>query len=223
MEGAYSVARGPLRVVTAIAARLHSSAMQGFYTTHEAARLLGVSLPTVVNWITARRLKAHRTPGGHRRISREDLAGFMVQHGVPLPEELSDAAPARRKALVVGEPGPAREGVARQLAAGGFAIDQASPGFAAGASLARFVPDLVILGASGPDGGESLSGLRADRELGSVPVLGIGRPEWVVTLSAAGCTEVLVPPLADGTLVETAKRLLGPPQAAAPRGRRRRA
>src|SRR5512138_3937052 len=82
---------------------------QSFYTTFEAARLLSVSLPTVVNWIKARKLKAHRTPGGHRRIAREDLAAFMLRHGMPLPAELSDAAPARRKALVLGEAGPMRE------------------------------------------------------------------------------------------------------------------
>ena len=99
--------------------------MRGFYTTHEAAQLLGVSLPTVVNWIKARRLKAHRTPGGHRRIAPEDLAGFMVRHGIPLPEELSGAAQARPKALVLGEPGPMREGLSRQLAQGGYAVEQA--------------------------------------------------------------------------------------------------
>ncbi len=81
--------------------------MRGFYTTYEAAHLLGVSLPTVVNWIKARRLRAHRTPGGHRRIAREDLAAFMLRHGMPLPAELDGAVEARRKALVLGEPGPA--------------------------------------------------------------------------------------------------------------------
>jgi len=194
--------------------------MQGFYTTHEAARLLGVSLPTVVNWITARRLKAHRTPGGHRRIAREDLAAFMLQHGIPLPEELNDAAPARRKALVIGEAGPAREGLARQLAEGSFAVEQASPGFAAGAAAARFQPDLVVLSATGPDGGEPLAGLRADRELGSVPVLGIGRAAWSDDLAGAGCSVVLAPPLADGALVDAARQLLEPHT---PAGKRRRA
>jgi excisionase family DNA binding protein len=194
--------------------------MQGFYTTHEAARLLGVSLPTVVNWITARRLKAHRTPGGHRRIAREDLAAFMLQHGIPLPEELSDAAPARRKALVIGDPGPAREGLARQLAEGSFAIEQASAGFAAGAAAARFQPDVVVLSATGPDGGESLAGLRADRELGSVPVLAIGRSTWTDGLTSAGCSAVLAPPLGDGALVEAVRQLLEP---TAPVSKRRRA
>src|SRR5512142_1239303 len=110
--------------------------MRGFYTTHEAARLLGVSLPTVANWIKARRLRAHRTPGGHRRIAREDLATFMVRHGIPVPDELADAAPGRRKILVVAEPGPAREGSVRQLVAAGYSVEQSSPGFAAGAAAA---------------------------------------------------------------------------------------
>ncbi len=181
--------------------------MRGFYTTHEAARLLGVSLPTVVNWIKARRLKAHRTPGGHRRIGREDLATFMVRQGIPVPEELTGAAPERRKALVLGEGGPAREGLARQLAAAGYAVEQASAGFAAGAAAARFEPDLVVLSAGAPDGGELLSGLRADRELGALPVLAVGLADWEEALAAAGCDAVLKRPLADGALAEAAEAL----------------
>jgi excisionase family DNA binding protein len=182
--------------------------MRGYYTTHEAASLLGVSLPTVVNWIKARRLKAHRTPGGHRRIAREDLAAFMVRHGIPVPDELSGAAPARRKALVLGEPGPMREGLARQLAGAGYAIEQASPGFAAGAAAARFQPDLVVVIFGSAEGGEVLAGLRSDRELGTVPVLGIGAGGWRESLAAAGCDAVLEFPLPDGALAELAAALL---------------
>src|SRR5512142_31167 len=145
--------------------------MGGFYTTHEAARLLAVSLPTVVNWIKARRLKAHRTPGGHRRIAREDLAAFMVRHGMPVPEELSGVVPARRKALVLGDTGPMREGIARQLAAGGYAVEQASPGFTAGAAAARFEPELVVVVATAADGGADLAAIRCDRELAAVPIV----------------------------------------------------
>jgi len=195
--------------------------MRGFYTTHEAARLLGVSLPTVVNWIKARRLKAHRTPGGHRRISREDLAAFMVRHGMPLPEELTGAAPARRKALVLGDAGPMREGLARQLAEGGYAVEQASPGFPAGAAAARFQPDVVVLSAASPDGGEPLAGLRADRELGAVPVVAIGLADWAERLSAAGCTVVLARPLPDGALLKAAGDALSASGAPARRSRAR--
>jgi excisionase family DNA binding protein len=169
--------------------------MSHFYSTHEAARLLGVSLPTVVNWIKARRLRCHRTPGGHRRIAREDLAGFMLRHGIPLDAELAGAAPEPRKALVVGELGPAREGVARQLAQGGWAVELASPGFAAGAALARLQPHAVVLLATQPDGGETLAALRADREAGTTAVVAVGHADWAPSLALAGATRVLPRPL----------------------------
>jgi excisionase family DNA binding protein len=183
--------------------------MPGFYTTHDAARVLGVSLPTVVNWIKARRLKAHRTPGGHRRIARADLAAFMVQQGMALPEELSGAAPVRRKALVLGDGGPMREGLARQLAEVGYAVEQASPGFAAGAAAARFQPDLVVLVPGSPDGGELLAGLRADRELIGVRVLAVSLANWTESLIAAGCDAALARPLPSGALAAAAEALLG--------------
>jgi excisionase family DNA binding protein len=192
--------------------------MRGFYTTHEAARVLGVSLPTVVNWIKARRLKAHRTPGGHRRIARSEIAEFMLRQGMPLPEELADAVAERRKALVVAESGPAREGLVRQLAQDGWAVEQASPGFAAGVAVARFSPDVVVLYATESDGGDTLQGLRGDRELAPVPVVGIGTLEWDEQLAQAGCTAVLRRPLADGALAAAAAQAVAP---AGP-GRRRR-
>jgi excisionase family DNA binding protein len=194
--------------------------MSRFYTTFEAAQLLGVSLPTVVNWIKARRLKAHRTPGGHRRIARDDLAAFMLRHGMPVPEELSDAVPARRKVLVIAEAGPAREGMARQLAAAGYAVEQASPGFAAGAASARFEPDAFLVQVSAPDGGEVLRGIRADRDLAGVPVVAVGPPDWSAALAEAGAAGAVARPPADGKLAEAIEAALagaGPRRGARPR------
>jgi excisionase family DNA binding protein len=186
--------------------------MRGFYTTHEAARILGVSLPTVVNWIKARRLKAHRTPGGHRRIARAELAGFMVKQGMQLPDELSNAMDERRKALVVGEGGPQREGLVRQLAHAGFAVEQASPGFAAGVAVARFAPDVVVLHAAAPDGGETLRGLCSDVETAAIPVVGVGAADWSEALSRAGCAAVLRRPIEEGVLEQAVQAVLAPPR-----------
>jgi excisionase family DNA binding protein len=192
--------------------------MRGFYTTHEAAQVLGVSLPTVVNWIKARRLKAHRTPGGHRRIARSEIAEFMLRQGIPVPDELADAVVERRKALIVAEPGPAREGLVRQLAQGGWAVEQASPGFAAGVAMARFGPDVVVLYATEPDGGDTLQGLRGDLELAPTPVVAIGTLESEEQLVDAGCTAVLRRPLVDGALAAAAAQAVAP---SAPARRRR--
>ena len=69
---------------------------QSFLTTHQASRLLGVSLPTIVNWIEAGRLSAHRTPGGHRRISRDEVLRFSREFSYPLPAEFTEkSGPAR--------------------------------------------------------------------------------------------------------------------------------
>jgi excisionase family DNA binding protein len=181
--------------------------MNRYYTTFEAAQLLGVSLPTVVNWIKARRIKAHRTPGGHRRIAREDLAAFMLRHGMPVPAELSGVAPARLKALVVAEPGPGREGIARQLAAAGYAVEQASPGFAAGATAARYEPDVVVVAAPARGGGDTLPALRADRELAHVPVVAVGLAAWSDDLREAGAAAV-APPSVDGALARAVEEAL---------------
>lgn len=184
--------------------------MKRYYTTHEAARLIGVSLPTVVNWIGDRRLKCHRTPGGHRRIAREDLADFMVRHGMPLATELSGAAPARRQVLVVGELGPAREGLALHLSQDGWAVELASPGFAAGAALARYQPHVVVLLATQPDGGETLAALRADREAGATPVVAVGHTTWKAALQAAGASAVLPLPVSSEPLAEALAAAAGP-------------
>jgi excisionase family DNA binding protein len=198
--------------------------MNLYYTTFEAAQVLGVSLPTVVNWIKARRIKAHRTPGGHRRISREDLAGFMLRQGIPLPEDLAGAVPGRRRVLVVAEPGPAREGTARQLAQAGFAVEQASHGFAAGAAAARFGPEAVVIHATSPDGGDTLRALRGDRELAGVPVVALCHSAWVQSLEDAG-TSAVVAPAAGESLHQAVDGALGrqarPSGGSTGRGRRR--
>jgi excisionase family DNA binding protein len=182
--------------------------MRRFYTTYEAAHALGVSLPTIVNWIKARRLKAHRTPGGHRRIAREDLAAFMNRHGMPVPPELADAVHPRKKVLVVAGAGVIRDGMARQLASAGYEVVESSPGFSAGAAAARFQPDVVVLDTGSPDGGETLEGLRSDGELAAVPVVGVGRSEWAERLVASGCTRAIGGPLEEGTLVSAAGAVL---------------
>ena len=50
-----------------------------FYTTTEAARILRVSTQTIRNYIYSGKMKSYRTPGGHHRVSKDDLQrlGFL--------------------------------------------------------------------------------------------------------------------------------------------------
>src|SRR5262245_45565063 len=42
-------------------------------TPAEAAKALGVSYPTIKQWIYRKRIRSVRTPGGHHRIPRSEL------------------------------------------------------------------------------------------------------------------------------------------------------
>ncbi|HEY1577858.1 MAG TPA: helix-turn-helix transcriptional regulator [Terracidiphilus sp.] len=46
-------------------------------TPREASRMLGISYPTIKNWILAGKLRTIRTPGGHHRIAAASLRPFM--------------------------------------------------------------------------------------------------------------------------------------------------
>jgi len=60
-------------------------------STFDISRLLGVDPGSVANWIDAGMLKAHRTPGGHRRVAVEDLIKFLRHHNIPTPKALETA------------------------------------------------------------------------------------------------------------------------------------
>jgi molybdopterin-binding protein len=48
-------------------------------TPREAARILGISYPTIKNWILTGKLKTIKTPGGHHRVAYASLKGFLEQ------------------------------------------------------------------------------------------------------------------------------------------------
>jgi molybdopterin-binding protein len=48
-------------------------------TPREAARLLGISYPTIKQWILGGKLKTVKTPGGHHRISESSLRPFLAK------------------------------------------------------------------------------------------------------------------------------------------------
>ena len=56
-------------------------------TPREAARLLGVSYPTIKQWILSGKLKTVQTPGGHHRLSEAALKPFLLKDKMkPAPE-----------------------------------------------------------------------------------------------------------------------------------------
>jgi molybdopterin-binding protein len=48
-------------------------------TPREAARLLGVSYPSIKQWILSGKIKTVQTPGGHHRIAQSTLKPFLAK------------------------------------------------------------------------------------------------------------------------------------------------
>ncbi|MBI5547348.1 MAG: excisionase family DNA-binding protein [Deltaproteobacteria bacterium] len=169
-----------------------------FFTTYEASNFLGVSLPTIVNWIKANRLKAHRTPGGHRRIAREELASFIRRHGMPMPPELDGEGEAARILVVHDEAAQAQQLVALLKKAGleGVALTDT---FAAGLRIGLARPDLVLvdLSSKGMDAMALVTELRSHVETKRLPVMAVvnGREEKAGRKAMAVFDELVTRPI----------------------------
>jgi excisionase family DNA binding protein len=151
-----------------------SSTTAEYLTTHKVAKLMGVSLPTVVTWVNAGKLAAHRTPGGHRRIAAPDLVRFAREYNYPLSEDFLRMVDPVPRVLVVDDDQAFCEMVRDYLEMkGSFRVEIANSGFAAGMIVARFRPDLILMDIMMPDmdGFQVLATLRESAENRSTPVL----------------------------------------------------
>jgi len=133
-----------------------------FLTTHQAAQLLGVSLPTIVNWIGAGRLTAYRTPGGHRRIPREEIIRFSRAFSYPLPAEFTEESGPLR-VLVIDPDSDLGEMVRDYLLMqGNYEVRLAAGLFEAGYFIGSFKPRVILLDLGLP-GLDALGALRLIR------------------------------------------------------------
>ncbi|MGC8729347.1 MAG: response regulator [Elusimicrobiales bacterium] len=58
------------------------------FTTFQISKICGVYPTTVINWINQGKLKAYVTPGGHHRVTYEELISFLKEYNFPIPKEL---------------------------------------------------------------------------------------------------------------------------------------
>lgn len=189
-----------------------------YYTTFQVAKFLGVSLPTVVNWVNSGLLAAHRTPGGHRRIAHNDVIAFARDHTYPLAPELAEAGSGRKKVLIVDDEKDFSDVVREYLQVkGDFEVEVADSGFQAGFTVARFKPDLILMDLMMPDmdGFEVHRMLRADPDTRHIPVVACTayRDASVDTRIAEERFDGFVEkPLKLDALLELLRRTLGPHQ-----------
>lgn len=118
--------------------------MKQTLSTSAVARLLGVAVRSVANWIDQGRLKAGRTPGGHRRVEAADLLDFLRRQKLPVPPGLG---PSHPKVLVVDDDKAVARWISREIQSGhpDYEVRQAHDGFTAGEIVVSWRPDVVVL------------------------------------------------------------------------------
>jgi excisionase family DNA binding protein len=153
-----------------------------YLTSVEVAAACGVSTRTVSNWMRDGAIPAHRTVGGHGRVSVDDLRKFLVERGMRVPPDIGSPEPAqrpaeakkpgRRRVLVIDDDEVFLEVVREFLVSSGYEVETARHGFLAGYLAGHHRPDVILLDIMMPglDGYEVLSLMRRHPDARSIPV-----------------------------------------------------
>lgn len=158
-----------------------------FYSTAEAAKILGVSHRTIQLWVEAGNLQAWKTAGGHRRIAAVSVEKVLEQRRQSLSTERGTpadgaAAPRRYKVVIVDDDATLLR--LYELEIGGWDLPlqliKASDGFDALLKIGEHHPDLLIsdLSMPGMDGFRMVNSLRGNpkhRNLNIIIVSGLDR------------------------------------------------
>ena len=166
------------------------------YSTVDVARRLGVSLQTVQRWVDSGRLKAWKTPGGHRRIDGRSAELLFEQHEQTMGASAAApdaavglaaraAAPRPLRVVIVDDDPLDRELIAMlvQVALPGAQLQVAGNGFQGLVMIARHAPDIVVTDVHMPhmDGFELIRNVLADAAT---------RPRLLVAVSAKSPKEL---------------------------------
>jgi excisionase family DNA binding protein len=134
---------------------------QGVMGTQEAASTLGVSVRTIQLWVEKGLLKAWKTQGGHRRITRHSVLGLMDARA---RGENPKASPDELNILVVEDDltMQAYYKALLEIQCPGANVMMASNGYEGLICLGRSLPDLMLLDVDMPemDGIKMLRNLR---------------------------------------------------------------
>ncbi len=169
-----------------------------YHTSHTIAKLLGVCPSTVLAWIDRGLLRAHRTPGGHRRVERSELVRFLRDNAIPIPQELLPVS----SILIVDDDAAYLRATERELRrrAPQLVIRCARDAVDALLQISTQRPHAVLLDAHMP----GMSGVEVCRQLHEAPatrsilvvaVTGDTSASLATAFRAAGAADVFTKPL----------------------------
>lgn len=170
-------------------------------TTREAAQRLGVAVRTVQLWVESGVLRAWKTAGGHRRITRESLEALLAERQAAVAEPAVVAGHRPFRILVVEDDADLRMLFEMTLTSWELPVEVAvaENGFSGLLRLGEWRPDLLItdLNMPGMDGFRMIRHLRASPEWHDLPI---------IVITALGAQEVA----ARGGLPEDVRLLAKP-------------
>lgn len=183
------------------------------FSTHSAARFCRVTPMTIIRWIEEDRIRAYKTPGGHRRIMRADLESFCRESGIPMQWEDRIEVGAAKRVLIVERDAATIEAILDAVCdeengeeeTSGFEVQHTHTAFDAGMMVATLRPHVVFVNVAIP----GLDAQAIAKSIKSEPTLAKTR---VVAIVAGGGSapptfdEVLSTPIAKPDV----RRVTGP-------------
>ena len=187
--------------------------MKKIFTTHQAASLCETTVPTIQRWVDDGKIKSYSTPGGHRRILRNDLFDFMESHNMPIPKsELSDTT----KVLIVDDDAEFRKSIVDMLNSEylDFDVAVAIDGFDAGMMVWQFMPDILLLDLIMPniDGFEVCKKIKGEALMRGVKILVVTAyddSDMIKRAYKCGADKVLIKPIVLKDLLKDINTLVG--------------
>lgn len=169
-----------------------------FYSTKEAAAILGVAHRTVQLWVESGVLQAWKTAGGHRRIVKASVER-LEQERRQAHVDSAAAAPARRGRVLVVDDEPAMLRLYEmELAGWELPLDvvKAHDGFEALLEIGRERPAVLItdLHMPGMDGFRMIQKLRANPDYANISIIVVSGIERSTISSMSLPSDILVLP-----------------------------
>lgn len=162
------------------------------YSTADVAKRLGISLQTVQRWVDSGRLKAWKTPGGHRRIDAQSAESVFEAYRRAQGNVIDDIAagedaPSQQPiTVVIVEDNPQDRALIvtlAQMALPHARLLVANNGFQGLVLIAKWAPHIVVTDIQMPhmDGIEMIRNVLADTAT---------RPRLMVAVSARSADEM---------------------------------
>ncbi|KAA0214895.1 response regulator [bacterium] len=181
-----------------------------YYTTSEVAKICKVHRNTILTAIRKGVLRIHRTPGGHARISQEDLDEFIHRRSLATTKVKS-----AKRVLIVDDDPVFNQITSAVLASAGYSVRVAATGFEAGMLLAEYRPDIVLVDLMLPDvrGDAICRRIRSTPALADMAILAVSSTSdkpLVDQLLRAGADDFLAKPFSHESLLTRVSYLLSP-------------